>query len=927
MEAVAWRFGDFTLLAEQRLLMAEGLPVRIGARAFDILVALVEHAGQFVSRDELITRIWGGRVVEEINLRVQVAALRRTLGEEGRSDPQFIVNVPARGYCFIAPVSRSREALSTRVALGATTHVPALLTALVGRDSIVSEICGELQAFRVVTIAGPGGIGKSAVALKVAEATASRHSKGVCHVDLGGLVDAPLALARIAQALGYSSGSPETTESVVGSLHEWQILLLLDGCEGVLDQVATLAEEIVTRTAFVHLLVTSQEPMRIPGEQVHRLGPLAVPPRGALTSLDSALSFASVQLLHERVRAASANFEPLTEEVQDMMEICRRLDGVPLAIELAAHRVEHVGLRGLLGQLDAGFDMLVNERRLVSPIQQSLRASFNWSFSNLTPDEQRILCRLSIFARAFSLASAAQLVSEAGALSEVAARELIGQLVTKSLVSADVEACGIQYRLLGAAREYARTRLHTQGDQTNLRRKHAVLTVGLLEAAEADQCIQSTPGGYVRHASILDEVRAALDWLSGQPDDGDLELRLLTASVQLWFQLSEIAEFCTRADEILGRLPHQVDESGLARVKAALGHARLHVFGPCADSLSASRHATAIAERIGNDSDQLTAVWGLWLDRSLSGQYAEALVLAEKHEALAESMADGAGIASDRMLLVSLMNMGRLVEARLRGERAMASFLLMPVTVASTRPQLELEAIARASLARLLWIQGMPDRSLALARDAVDVARRSMHDLTTCLCLHSLCIVSIWTGLRDEASRVAQELSELATRHGLRLWEAWGRFDRDVIAFLDGHSMRPDWREPACSVRQFELMATFSTDLLEPEMVLRAGAGQAPWCEPEVLRAQGWQTARLGTRQGRRQALTLFDRALQLARAQGALSWELRAATSIAAISDQPEQASMAIDVLTATLAKFTEGLATRDLQHARELLEKVCST
>lgn len=927
MEAVAWRFGDFTLLSEQRLLMAEGLPVRIGARAFDILVALVEHAGQFVSRDELIARIWGGRVVEEINLRVQVAALRRMLGEEGRSDPQFIVNVPARGYCFIAPVSRSREALSSKLPIGAVAHAPVPLTDLVGRDSTVAEIGGELHTFRVVTIVGPGGIGKSAVALKVAEAAAVRHPQGICHVDLGGLADASIALARIAQALGHSSGNTETTEGVAGLLHERKLLLVLDGCEGVLDLVATLAEEAVARTAFVHLLVTSQEPMRIPGEQVHRLRPLAVPPRGSLSSLDSALSFASVQLLNERVRAANANFEPLTGEVQDMMEICRRLDGIPLAIELAAHRVEHVGLRGLLEQLDAGFDMLVDERRVVSSIQQSLRASFNWSFSNLTPDEQRILCRLSIFARHFSLASAAQLVSDEGAVSEIAARELIGQLVNKSLVSADVEACGIHYRLLGAAREYAQTKLHAQGDQTNLRRKHAALTVGLLEAAEADQCIQSTQGGYVRHASILHEVRAALNWMSGQPDNGVLELKLLAASVQLWFQLSEIAEFCARADEIVGRLPQQVDESDLARVKAALGHARLHVSGPCADSLSASKHATAMAERSGNDRDQLTAVWGLWLDRSLSGQYAEALVLAEKHEALSESMADGTGISSDRMLLVSLTNMGRLAEARLRGERAMASFHLMPVTVASTRPQLELEAIARASLARLLWIQGMPDRSLALARDAVEVARRSMHDLTTCLCLHSLCIVSVWTGLRDEASRVAQELSELATRHGLRLWEAWGRFDRDVIAFLEGKSMRPDWREPACSVRQFELMATFSTDLLEPEMVLRASAGQAPWCEPEVLRAQGCRAARLGTRQGRQQALAQFDRALQLARAQGALSWELRAATSIVAISNHPEQASMAIDVLTTTLGKFTEGLATHDLRYARKIIEKVCST
>jgi hypothetical protein len=261
-----------------------------------------------------------------------------------------------------------------------------------------------------------------------------------------------------------------------------------------------------------------------------------------------------------------------------------------------------------------------------------------------------------------------------------------------------------------------------------------------------------------------------------------------------------------------------------------------------------------------------------------------------------------------------------------RGERALASIFLMPVTGAGARPQLEQEAIARSHLARVLWLQGLPDSALAMAREAVDVARQSMHDITICFCLHGLCVIASWTDQRNEATDAAHALSDLATKHRLGLWAAWGRFHRNALAFANGRRMPPDWREPMCGVPQLELMATFSTDLLEPEIVLRAEEGNARWCEPEVLRARGCHAARLETEQGKDQALALFGRALLLARAQGALAWELRVVTSLAAISDQPEETWMAIDLLTKTLDRFTEGSVTPDVRNARDLLARLRS-
>jgi predicted ATPase/DNA-binding winged helix-turn-helix (wHTH) protein len=946
VESIAWSFGDFTLLADRRLLMAGGLPVRLGGRALDVLIALVEYAGQFVSREELIARIWGARVVEEINLRVQVATLRRALGDDGRGAPQFIVNVPAKGYCFVAPVARTARAPASSLERRGHAGVSLNAVPLVGRESAVAQLGDALGCSRVVTIVGPGGVGKSAVAFEVAAARMHRHADGVFHVDLSGLADVNVASARIAETLGASIGDPCSAEWVAGSLLDRHVLLLLDGCEGVIDFVALLAEEVLSKAPNAYLLTTSRESLRIPGEQVHRLAPLAVPPAETFDSPESVRSFASVQLFAERARAASGTFEPSTDEMRLMAKLCHRLDGLPLAIELAAHRVEHLGMAAILEQLDDGYDVLVDERRVDVSHQQSLRASFDWSFANLLPQEQQILCRLSVFAGSFSLASGTRLASADGGSVDDTARELIGQLATKSLVSVESARHGVHYRLLGETRAYAGARLHAQGDGPATCLKHAWLVVDLLEAADADQAIERSQAGAERYPFCLDEVRAALDWLSPRRGDDALRMRLLAASVQQWFQYSAIAEYCQRAEDALRRVCGPIEESDRVRVEAALGHARLHVHGPDADSLAASAQALALAGRVDDEEGRLMALTGLWLHHDLSGSHADALALAEAHEMLAASAANGtaidlvgerngafnmpvgigSGIAIDVMLLVSLMHVGRHAEARARGERTLTSSLLMPRNGVSAGPRLDQQAFAKTNLARLLWIQGLPERSLAMARAAVEVARRSMDDVMSCLCLHGLCVVALWAGEQGAATDAAHRLSELAARHQLGYWAAWARFDRSAVALEDGSPMRADWREPVCGVSQLELMATLATDLPEPEVLRRAETGQAPWCEPEVLRARGCQLARLETEHGRQRALALFDRALSLARAQGALSWELRAATSIATVSDQSREAPMAIELLNSTLGRFTEGFSTPDLRHAHELLERLRS-
>lgn len=945
MDAIAWNFGKFTLLTDRRLLMAEGLPVRIGGRALDVLIALVELAGQFVSRDELIQKIWGTRVVEEINLRVQVATLRRMLGDDGRGVPRFILNVPTRGYCFVAPVTRIG---TSRVAPSEHTMVagsPIGLATLVGRDATVWKLVDELRTCRLVTIVGPGGVGKSAVAIKVAGAVAHRHPDGVIHVDLGGLRDAHVARDRIEMALGGSADVAHVTESIASALRGRKALLLLDGCEGVVDLAALVAERIQSNAPEVQVLATSCEPLRIPGEQAHRLGPLDVPPLDA-ASPDQALSFPSVRLFLDRMCTGNGDFDPSADDILRMATLCRRLDGMPLAIELAAHRAAHLGLADIQQQLADGFDVLVDERRMEAPHQESLRASFDWSFANLRQQERAVLCRLSVFAGGFSLASGALVASGPEAEGDDTVRELVGQLATKSLLSVGSGQGGVRYRLLDATRAYARERLQGLADASSTRLRHARWVIDLLGDDDAEPETPRSSFKPARSAWVLEEVRTAYDWLTQHLDGSALRMKLLAASVPHWFGLSAVAEYGERAAQALLGHPISAIDGDRIRVMIALGQARLHSTSPDAETLAASREAVSMAESQGLQDDSLAALWGAWLACSLSGCHSEALdialkyeaivasmptvhvigVVTEKHETLVVSAEAVAAIASDVMLLVGLMNQGRHAEARAHGERVAASSLLMPTNGARNGSLMDNEAVGRSSFARLLWIQGLPEKALAMAREAVEVARRAIDDLATCFCLHGLCVIALWCGDLEVADQAARALGDLARLHRLGYWNSWARFDDAAVAFVGGDPLRVDWREPNCGAPQLELMATLGIEHPDDETLVRADEGHAPWCEPEVLRVRGIQAALLETEQGRQKALALFERALQLARFQGALAWELRTVTSIASVSIQPGELTMAIDLLTRTLDRFTEGFSTRDVRQAASLLEELHS-
>jgi DNA-binding winged helix-turn-helix (wHTH) protein len=368
-------FGSFHLVPAQRLLLDDGKPLRLGSRALEILIALVESAGKALPNDQIIARAWPDTIVAEASLRVHIGALRKAL-RDGRAGKRFIVNIPGRGYAFVAPVTRaqSRPAAVSPDATAARHNLPARLTRVIGRSNIIAGLAAELAGHRLLTVVGRGGIGKTTVAVAVAERLGASYPDGVWFVGLAALPDPDLVPTALCAALGVAVSGTQPISELAAWLRSKQALIVLDGCDHVIDAAAALVEAILQAAPGVCVLATSREPLRAQGERLHRLAALELPSNSAGLSAVEALRYSAVQLFAERAMAGAAGFELADADVPAVLEICRRLDGLPLALELAAVQVEFLGIKGVARRLDDRLALVVKGRRTALPHHQTLRA-------------------------------------------------------------------------------------------------------------------------------------------------------------------------------------------------------------------------------------------------------------------------------------------------------------------------------------------------------------------------------------------------------------------------------------------------------------------------------------------------------------------------------------------------------------------------
>jgi predicted ATPase/DNA-binding winged helix-turn-helix (wHTH) protein len=551
MREAIYTFGPFQLRPQQGSLLRKNRAVRIGSRALAILTVLVERAGEVVGTQELVERVWPDTTVAEANLRVHLVALRKALRETGQ-DPRYIVNVPGQGYRFTAPVTRRAppSAEESRATL------PAVLTSLVGRAPEIRAIVSALTRRRFVTIVGAGGIGKTSTALSIANEIAPRYEDGVYFVDLTPLTDPELVPMTLAAALGLPVLATTHVSAIARHLRDRLALIVLDNCEHVVDSAATLVEALLKAAPRVHVLATSREPLGAEGEVVQRLSPLAVPP---LRTGDAdvhkltarrALAFPAIQLFIERARATLDSFELRDADAPILAALCQKVGGIPLAIELAAARVDTLGIETLSAQLDHSLSPLARGRRTALPRHKSLRATLDWSFQLLTQNEQRVLARVSVFKMRFSLDGATAVASD-DAIAANAVLDAVMSLCAKCLVVISSVAGVISYRLLDTTRVYAAEKLGASVmDARAARQRYCAYFIAVAQRLAEGQG-KSGPTVMDEYRYVLEDVRAALDWAFSTGGDPLLGLELTARSAFLWFSLSMLDDYATYAERAL----------------------------------------------------------------------------------------------------------------------------------------------------------------------------------------------------------------------------------------------------------------------------------------------------------------------------------------------------------------------------------------
>ena len=942
-------FGRFRALPHRRELLADGRPIKIGGRAFDVLMALIEARGAVVGKEALMARVWPDRVVEENNLQAHISALRAALGAQR----ELIRTVSGRGYQFtgeirILPASPDEHAVAGVAAVEPEavlppTNLPQPVSELIGRDDELREILSLAAAHRLVTLTGAGGIGKRRLALAVARRLLSEFVDGVWVAELSSLSDPGLMPATVAAAVGIEPGGGEVSaQRVAQALAERRLLLVLDTCDHVIDAAAIMAEAMLRAGSTVHIIATSREPLRAEGEQIYPVPPLAVPAEYA-EDQDDTLRYGAIRLFIERARSEDPHFAPERRVVDMIAAICRRLDGIPLAIELAAARVTALGIEALAARLDDRFRVLTGGRRTALPRHQTLRAALDWSYELLADAECVILHRLAVFAGSFSLEAASAVAASA----EVTPSEVVeglASLVAKSLVAAEADATVARYRLLYTTRAYALEKLGESGELEAVARRHAEYYRDLFERAETELEARPTAEWLADYGCQIDNLRAALDWAFSPNGEASLGVALTAAAVPLWMQLSLMEECGSRVERAMAALGDGASPDARREMKlhTALGASLIYTRGPSRPETDVPwTKALELAESLEDTEYQLRSLRGQWVFHLDSGRYRVALALAQRFSSLAASRPDpNDRLIGDRLTGVSQHYLGDQPSARRHLERVLADYVTPVRRSHIIRFLLDQRVTARAILARILWLQGFPDQAMRTADSSVEDARAGNHTISLCYALaHAACPLALWLGDLAAAENHVRMLLDHATRHVLPLWRAFGQGYQGVLVIRRSDVMTglrtglDEVAEANFASRFFPFLTEIAEALgraghiadglaAAERAIARSDETEGRWCIAELLRVKGELLLSQGVQGAAAAAEDHFRRALDWARRQGALSWELRAATSLARLLRDRGRSVDAIAVLQSAYDRFTEGFGTADLKAAKALLD-----
>ncbi len=746
-----YEIGPMRLDPEAGVLTHAGAPLALGARAIAVLATLVGQAQEYVSKAAILDAAWPGLVVEEANLAVQISAIRRVLARVPGGE-SWIETLARRGYRFVGPVVAIADPRAATAALDRTrTNLPQLLTSFVGRERELAEIKQRLPDTRMLTLTGTGGIGKTRLALQAAAEVREAYRDGAWFVDLSALVDPTLVASALAQVLKVKEAAGQPLQATLcAHLRGKEVLLIVDNCEQVLAAVADLAEALLGATAKVTLVATSREPLHVGGEQVYPVAALPVPGRSA--DAKGIARSDAVQLFVERARAHRPSFDLEGSRARAVADICVRLDGIPLALELAAARVAVLPVEQIERLLDQRFRLLTSGSGSDVPRHQTLRAMLDWSYDLLNDNERLLLARFSVFAGGFTLAAA-----EAVAIGDPIAKDdivyLLIALVEQSLIVADED--GDRYRMLETVREYAREKLNASGSADTFRTQHRDYFLALAEEAAPKLRGAQQLEWLQRLDKEHENLRTSLDWGLRHAEPGPT-LELCTSLQYFWTTRGYFSEgrgWCAGALRMPGtdQLPqeharalncagvlayHQSDQATAralleeclaierrlgdrSRVAIALGNLGMVIVD--LHELAAARayheESLAIMRELGNEAGVAATLNNLAMVVQRQGDLSSARALLEEGLAIKRALDDPGRIAT------SLGNLGAvtLEQGDLAGARALYDECLTIMRELGNRQYtaLALERLAGIALAQSDYstAQRLGEESLAIGRE------------------------------------------------------------------------------------------------------------------------------------------------------------------------------------------------------------------
>jgi predicted ATPase/DNA-binding winged helix-turn-helix (wHTH) protein len=738
------RVGAFELFPSERTLCAAGKPMELGARAFDLLLVLVEHHGRLVTKATLLDRVWPRLVVDENNLPAQIASLRRVLGAGA------IRTVPGFGYRLELPVSNGaatpHEPPTPRLSVPRRAW-PNRLGSLIGREGDMRELQAVLGQACLLTIVGVAGVGKTRLAQEILAREAEKPGAAVAWVSLQQLGEAQHIPSAIAVALGLSlPDGVDGFEALCHALEQMHVLLILDGAEQIGNALATPLANLVARTQGVRALVTSQAPLGVPGETVYRLSVLPVPDCDMPS--EDAMRFGAIALFAERAAAADRRFALSPANIPTVAQICRRLDGNPLALELAAARVPALGIHALLERLDDRFRLLRLPGRSPDPRHGALYAAFDWSYGLLSAPEQKVFNRLGIFAGSFSLNAAARCVADE-TVDPSEAIDLIGRLVDRSLVTA-LPLDPPRYALFETARYFAIGRLSATHELEAAHERMAATTLNLLDAAYHEYWSLDEAIWLNRYEPELDNVRAAIEWATAH--DPSLGVALYGSAWPLFVETDLYAEGRNRFARAVTLLSDTLPHARVGRFWEAV--ATYESTRQCDRARYAAELAAKLHSATGDIRSHYYALTQLALNWRGDDAAARAAFDAARH---LEDPAWPARLLTQGALTEGalLMSSGQFAEARAAYRRAVRLALTM-----SERQALA----ATVNIVELDTACGDTASALQLGRPLVLSLRHSGRLETRFELLIMTFSALLIAGDIDEARSIGAELYELALR-------------------------------------------------------------------------------------------------------------------------------------------------------------------